>query len=87
MTQEAPGPAQSSGFRWTPRRIALGIVVLYGVILVLVNLHRTKVNFVFFETRAPLFVLILLALIVGFVLGWLFDDIRARRARKSAGSS
>ena len=81
-----PGPADTDkpGFKWTPRRIALGGILLYGVILVFVNLHGTSVNFVFFTTRAPLFVLILLALAVGFVLGWLFDDIRARRARKNA---
>ena len=62
----------------------MGVILLYGVILVFLNLHRTNVNFVFFSTSAPLFVLILLALTVGFVLGWLFDDIRARRARKTA---
>jgi uncharacterized integral membrane protein len=84
VAEGTPAPDTKAGFRWTPRRIVLGIVVLYGVILILVNLNKTKVNFVFFETRAPLFVLILLALAVGFLLGWLFDDIRARRKRKDA---
>lgn len=77
-----PADADKPGFRWTPRRIAIGLILLYGIILILVNLHRTNVNFVFFSTSAPLFVLVLLALAVGFALGWLFDDIRARRARK-----
>ena len=87
MTNETSAPAQKPkpGFRWTPRRIAVGVIAVYGLILVLANLHRTNVNFVFFDTSAPLFVLILLALAVGFLLGWLFDDIRARRARKKAG--
>ncbi len=88
MSGHVPAPANTDkpGFQWTPRRIILGIVLLYGAILVVLNLHRTNVNFVFFSTSAPLFVLILLALAVGFLLGWLFDDIRARRARKhSAG--
>jgi len=65
----------------------MAIVAVYGLILILVNLHHTKVNFVFFSASAPLFVLILLSLGVGFALGWLFDDIRARRARKAAGGS
>ena len=82
MSNQAPAPAPKTGFRWTPRRIVLAIVAVYGLVLVLLNLHRTDVNFVFFKTSAPLFVLIVLALVVGFVLGWLFDDIRARRARK-----
>jgi uncharacterized integral membrane protein len=86
MSGQAPGPTRTDkpGFRWTPRRIVIGVVLLYGLILVLLNSHGTDVNFVLFSTHAPLFVLILLALVVGFVLGWLFDDIRARRRRKSA---
>ena len=87
MADGTPAPETKSGFRWTPRRIAVGIVAVYGVVLVVANLHRTNVNFVFFSTSAPLFVLILLALAVGFALGWLFDDIRARRARKSTPAS
>jgi uncharacterized integral membrane protein len=84
MADERSEPKGTSGFRWTPRRIVLAVVAVYGLILVLVNLHQTNVNFVFFDTRAPLFVLILLALVVGFALGWLFDDFRARRARKAS---
>ena len=85
MSEHAPGPTDTDkpGFKWTPRRIAIGVILLYGLILVFLNLHRTNVNFVFFSTSAPLFVLVLLALAVGFVLGWLFDDIRARRTRKN----
>ena len=88
MSGHVPGPATTDkpGFKWTPRRIAIGLILLYGVILVFLNLNRTNVNFVFFSTSAPLFVLILLALAVGFALGWLFDDIRARRARKNVAS-
>lgn len=88
MSGHATEPASTDkpGFTWTPRRIAIGVILLYGVVLVLLNLHRTNVNFVFFSTSAPLFVLILLSLAVGFLLGWLFDDIRARRARKNASS-
>ena len=88
MSGHATEPASTDkpGFKWTPRRIAIGVILLYGVVLVFLNLHRTNVNFVFFSTSAPLFVLILLSLAVGFLLGWLFDDIRARRARKNTSS-
>ena len=88
MSGHATEPANTDkpGFKWTPRRIAIGVILLYGVVLVFLNLHRTNVNFVFFSTSAPLFVLILLSLAVGFLLGWLFDDIRARRARKNPSS-
>ena len=86
MSEQVPAPTEKSGSKWKPRRIALGLISVYGIVLVFLNLDRTGVNFVFFSTSAPLFVLILLALAVGFVLGWLFDDLRARRARKSADS-
>ena len=67
---------------WTPRRIVLAVIAVYCLILIVLNLHSTSVNFVFFSAQAPLLFLILVALGVGFALGWLFDDIRARRARK-----
>jgi uncharacterized integral membrane protein len=76
-----PTPAHKSP--WTPRRIALGAVLVYAVLLALFNLDSVAVNFVFFKTEASLFVVIVLAVALGFLVGWLFDDIRARRRRKS----
>jgi uncharacterized integral membrane protein len=85
-TPGAQPPKTKSG--WTPKRIVVTIVAAYCLILVLLNLHRTSVDFVFFSARAPLLVLILVSLAVGFALGWLFDDIRAaRRAKQSASGT
>lgn len=67
---------------WTPRRILLGLVLLYGLVVVIANRDRVAVNFVFFKTEASLFVVLLLAIALGFVVGWLFDDLRARRRRR-----
>jgi uncharacterized integral membrane protein len=66
---------------WTPRRIVLGVIGLYALVVVLANRNQVAVNFVFFKTEASLFVVLLLAIALGFVAGWLFDDIRARRGR------
>ncbi len=66
---------------WTPRRIILGVIVLYLVVVVLANRNQVAVNFVFFKTEASLFVVLLLAIALGFAAGWLFDDVRARRKR------
>jgi uncharacterized integral membrane protein len=68
---------------WTPRRIVLGVVAAYVLIVVLANRNSVDVNFVFFKTSASLFVVLLLAIAFGFVVGWLFDDIRERRKRRS----
>jgi uncharacterized integral membrane protein len=67
---------------WTPRRIVLAVVLAYVLILVLANRNAVSVNFVFFRTEASLFVVLLLAIALGFVVGWLFDDLRDRRRRR-----
>ncbi len=78
-TTEGPGKKSP----WTPRRIILGVIALYVLIVVLANRHPVDVNFVFFKTSASLFVVLLLAIAFGFVVGWLFDDIRDRRKRRT----
>ncbi len=67
---------------WTPKRIILGVILAYVLILVLANRNAVSVNFVFFRTEASLFVVLLLAIALGFVVGWLFDDLRDRRKRR-----
>jgi uncharacterized integral membrane protein len=70
---------------WTARRIILAVVVLYAVAVVVANRHSVDVNFVVFKTSASLFVVLLLAIAFGFVVGWLFDDVRDRRRRRLRG--
>jgi len=67
---------------WTPRRIILAVIAVYVLILVLANRNTVAVNFVFFKTEASLFVVLLLAIGLGFLAGWLFDDVRDRRRRR-----
>jgi uncharacterized integral membrane protein len=77
-----PTPEPSGNNFWTVRRIVLGVIILYVLIVVIANRRSTPVNFVFFKTEASLFVILLLAIALGFVAGWLFDDLRERRRRK-----
>jgi len=67
---------------WTPKRIVLAVIAVYVLILVLANRNAVAVNFVFFKTEASLFVVLLLAIGLGFLAGWLFDDVRDRRKRR-----
>lgn len=67
---------------WTPKRIILAVIAAYVLILVLANRNAVAVNFVFFKTEASLFVVLLLAIGLGFLAGWLFDDVRDRRRRR-----
>ena len=72
---------------WTPRRIILGVIALYALVVVLANRNQVAVNFVFFKTEASLFVVLMLAIALGFVAGWLFDDLRERRKRGRSGDT
>ena len=60
----------------------LAVILGYVLIIVLANRHTVSVNFVFFSTQASLFVVLLLAIALGFAAGWLFDDLRAARRRR-----
>lgn len=72
-------PARGKGLPW--RLIAFGAIAVYGILLVILNSHPTDVNFVFWSARASLVVVLLLALAVGFLAGFLFDTLRDRRKR------
>jgi uncharacterized integral membrane protein len=66
------------------KRIVFILLAAYAVLLALFNLDTVKINFVFFSTRASLFVVIALAAAVGFLAGYLFDSLRERRRSRSA---
>lgn len=72
-------PARRKGLPW--RLIAFGAVALYGVLLVVLNTEQVHVEFVFWDAQASLVVVLLLALAVGFLAGFLFDTLRDRRKR------
>lgn len=61
------------------KRIVFIVLAAYVVLLALFNLDAVDVSFVFFSTEASLFVVIVLAAAVGFLAGYLFDGMRARR--------
>jgi len=67
------------------RRVVLGVILLYVLLVVIANRGQVAVDFLFFKTEASLFVVLLLAIALGFVTGWLFDDLRARRRRGRTG--
>jgi len=84
MSTSPPEGTPAGKSPWTPRRIVLGVLLVYAVLLALFNLDSVAVNFVFFKTEASLFVVIVLAVALGFLVGWLFDDLRERRRRRSS---
>ena len=59
--------------------ILIGLLGLYAVLFVLLNLDEVDVNFVFFSARISLFVAMLLLLAIGFAGGYLTGEMRRRR--------
>ncbi len=61
-------PAPRSNAR-RAQAVVVGLVALYALLFVVLNTHRVKVSFVFFSARASVIFVVLVALVVGFVLG------------------
>lgn len=69
------------------RRFRIGLLVAIAalaVTVVLQNFDPTDMQFLFWQTRAPLAVAIILAMLVGAGLQWLIPMIVQRRRRKQA---
>jgi uncharacterized integral membrane protein len=77
-----PVDAPASPSPWTAKRIVLLVLIGSGIVLALFNLDDTPISFVFFSTNAPLFLVIVLALAIGFLIGFISRDLRARRGSK-----
>ncbi len=65
------------------RLVAIGIVVVYGVLFIAFNTHTTKVSFVFVSVRVSLIFLVGLAVALGLVLGVLLSQLHRHRHRRS----
>jgi uncharacterized integral membrane protein len=71
---------------WVERRegpsgklIAVGIVVVILLLFVVQNTDRTHFDFLFLDGEFPLWTMIVAGAVLGFVAGWAFARIRARR--------
>lgn len=75
------GVSSEGGTPW--RLVLFAALAIYAVLIVVLNRDQVKVSFVFFSTRISLLVLILLCVGIGFVAGFLFDQLQVRRVRRS----
>jgi uncharacterized integral membrane protein len=78
------GPA-SKPERDTPwKLIVFGALALYAILIVVFNREQVEVSFVFFSAEISLLVLILLCVGIGFATGYLFEQLRDRRKRRTS---
>jgi uncharacterized integral membrane protein len=57
--------------------VALILVVL-GIVFVVENTRRTKIRFIGPEVRVQVWVALVISLVVGAIIGWLFERRRHR---------
>jgi len=81
-SQGAPAPEKETPWKL----IAFVVVALYAILIVLFNRDEVDVSFVFFSAQISLLVLILLCVGIGFVAGYLFDQLRGRRKGRAASA-
>ena len=74
------GPTPGTPEKETPwKLIVFGVLAVYAILIIVFNREQVEVSFVFFSARISLLVLIVLCVGIGFVAGYLFDQLRARR--------
>jgi uncharacterized integral membrane protein len=79
MSTQGPPPPDAPQKAATWKLILFGALAVYAILIVLFNYEQVDVSFVFFSAEISKLVLILLCIGIGFVAGYLFDQIRARR--------
>jgi uncharacterized integral membrane protein len=84
--RDRAGDGERAGGDWVERRegpngklIAVGIVGVILLLFVVQNTDRTHFDFLFLDGEFPLWTMIVAGAVLGFVAGWAFARIRARR--------
>ena len=85
MSSQGAPPASEKDTPW--KLIAFVVVAAYAILIVLFNRDEVDVSFVFFSTQISLLVLILLCVGIGFVAGYLFEQLRDRRKARTSASA
>lgn len=80
--EEGPATARKEEERRFPLKlILLGIVGVYLFVFIILNSHEVSVRFVFFSTRISLIVGLALVAVLGFIAGYMTNELRDRRRR------
>ncbi len=73
-------PLKSGQTNW--RHWAIGTVVVLLIIFVAQNAQKVEVHFFFASTNTPLIFALLIAVVLGVLVGWLVPRVRASRHLK-----
>ena len=83
MSPQDSAPLKSE--KDTPwKLIVFAVLAVYVLLIIFLNRKQVEVSFVFFSADISLLVLIVLCVGLGFVAGYLFQQLRERRKQPSA---
>jgi uncharacterized integral membrane protein len=85
VTYEEPGGVKRIDEGWRPSfgQVVWFVVVVLILVFALVNLEDSTVDFVVDQVTIPLFFVILVPSLLGFVAGLVFERHRSKRRTKS----
>ena len=69
----------------SPKLIVAGIIVVVILLFVLQNGERTRISFLFLDGQYPLWTLLVVVAVLGFVAGWLVSAARRHRLERRGG--
>ena len=75
-------PLRSGGSNW--KHWAIGTVVFLLVIFVAQNAQKVEVHFFFAKTQTPLIFALLIAVVLGVLVGWLAPRLRRGRSNETS---
>jgi uncharacterized integral membrane protein len=78
----APEPEEKK--RFPLKAVLLGLVGLYLLVFIILNSREVSVRFVFFTSRISLIVGLALVAALGFVAGYMTNELRDRRKREKS---
>lgn len=77
---------EESGSRQSAGLVVAGIIIIAVAIFIAQNAEDVPIKFLFFEGSVPLWLIIVVTLVLGAILGQVFLYLRRRRKRKEEKS-
>ena len=56
------------------------LAAVLAIVFVIVNTNQVEINFIFFKVTAPLLIALIVAMLLGFIVGLIFPKLRADKS-------
>lgn len=78
----APLPGEKPGKQRSWRFYAAIVIAIVALVFILQNSQKVEVDFIVATTSTPLFFILLITFLAGFLAGWLWPHVRRDRKRE-----